>query len=115
MNLTVETNREDNVTYFWIFPDGSVDDRKNPGAIKLDYGEHEVLLIASDEITEDIQVLSMQIDHRPIPKKPKKPASSNYTLDIKDVPQDIGGGFVPEERTPLQKLAMSLLILSVMS
>lgn len=115
VNLTAETNREDDVTYFWIFPDGSIDDRKNPGVIKLDYGQHEVLLIASDEITGDIQVLSMQIDHRPIPKKLKKPASSNFTLDLKDVPQDIGGGFAVEESTPLQKLTMSLTILALLS
>lgn len=115
MNLTAETNREDDVTYFWIFPDGSIDDRENPGAIKLDYGQHEVLLVAHDEITGDIQVLSMKIDHRPIPKKPKKPASSNFTLDLKDVPQDMGGGFAIVESTPLQKLGMSLTVLVLLS
>jgi len=57
----------------------------------------------------------MQIDHRPIPKKPKKPASSNFTLDLKDVPQDIGGGFVLEESTPLQKLGMGLAVLALLS
>lgn len=117
VNLTAETNKEDNVTYFWIFPDGSMDDRENPGAIKLWYGQHRVLLIASDEITGDIQVVSMQIDHRPIPKKPKKPStsSSKYTLDLKDVPQDRGGWVVLEEGTPLQKLGMSLAVLGLLS
>lgn len=57
----------------------------------------------------------MQIDHQPIPKKPKKPASSNFTLDLKDVPQDIGGGFAIEESTPLQKLTMSLTVLALLS
>jgi hypothetical protein len=93
------TERQD-VDYLWIFPDGSLDDRKNPGAIKVGYGQHEALLVMSDAISEESLVQSIQIDHRPIPKKPKKPASSNYTLDIKDMPQDIGGGFVIEESTP---------------
>ncbi len=100
VNLTVETNRKEDVDYFWIFPDGSLDDRKNPGAIKVGYGQHEVLLIMSDALSEESLIQSIQIDHRPIPKKSKKPASSNYTLDIKDVPQDIGGGFLIEESTP---------------
>lgn len=101
--------------YFWIFPDGSLDDRKNPGAIKVGYGQHEVLLIMLDAISEESLIQSIRIDHRPIPKKPKKPASSNYTLDLKDVPQDIGGGFAVEESTPLQKLGMSLAVLSLLS
>lgn len=115
VNLTVETNREEDVDYFWIFPDGSLDDRKNPGAIKVGYGQHEVLLIMSDAISEESLIQSIQIDHRPIPKKSKKPASSNYTLDLKDVPQDIGGGFVIEKNTPLQKLVMSLAVLGLLS
>jgi hypothetical protein len=69
----------------------------------------------SDDISEESIIQSIQIDHRPIPKKPKKPASTKYTLDLKDVPQDIGGGFVIEENTPLQKLAMSLAILGILS
>jgi hypothetical protein len=115
VNLTVESNREADVDYLWIFPDGSLDDRKNPGAIKVGYGQHEVLLIMSDAISEESIVQSIQIDHRPIPKKPKKPASSNYTLDIKDMPQDIGGGFVIEENTPWGKLVMSLTVLGLLS
>lgn len=89
VNLTVETNREANVDYFWIFPDGSLDDRKNPGVIKVGYGQYEILLVMSDAISEESLIRSIQIDHRSIPKKPKKPASSNFTLDLKDVPQDI--------------------------
>ena len=115
VNLTVETNRKEDVDYFWIFPDGSLDDRKNPGAIKVGYGQHEVLLIMSDALSEESLIQSIQIDHRPIPKKSKKPASSNYTLDIKDVPQDIGGGFLIEESTPWEKLAMSLAVLGLLS
>lgn len=115
VNLTAETNREGEISYFWIFPDGSVDDKKNPAAIKLGYGQHEVLMVLSDNISEEIIVKTVRIDHRPIPKKPKKPASSNYTLDLKDVPQDIGGGVVIEEGTPLQKLAMSLAVLGLLS
>ncbi|MBP6921665.1 thermonuclease family protein, partial [Candidatus Gracilibacteria bacterium] len=115
VNLTAETNREGEISYFWIFPDGSVDDKKNPAAIKLGYGQHEVLMVLSDNISEEIIVKTVRIDHRPIPKKPKKPASSNYTLDLKDVPQDIGGGVVIEEGTPLQKLAMSLTVLGLLS
>jgi endonuclease YncB( thermonuclease family) len=115
VNLTVETNREEDIDYFWIFPDGSLDDRKNPGAIKVGYGQHEVLLIMSDAISEESLIQSIQIDHRPIPKKSKKPASSNFTLDLKDVPQDIGGGFAVEESTPLQKLTMSLTVLALLS
>ncbi|MCB9806595.1 hypothetical protein H6768_01625 [Candidatus Peribacteria bacterium] len=37
VNLTAYTNREDDVNYFWIFPDGSVNDTKNPPAIKLGF------------------------------------------------------------------------------
>jgi len=55
VNLTVETNREANVNYFWIFPDGSMSDEKNPRAIKLGYGEYEILLFVSDDITEETQ------------------------------------------------------------
>lgn len=118
VNLTAETNREENVNYFWIFPDGTLDDRKNPGAIKVWYGQFEVILIMSDDISEESIIQSIHIDHRPIPKKPKKPkksASSKYTLDLKDVPQDMGWGFVIEENTPIQKLAMSLAILGILS
>jgi micrococcal nuclease len=117
VNLTVETNREADVDYFWIFPDGSLDDRKNPGAIKVGYGQHEVLLVMSDALSEESIIRSIQIDHRPIPKKPKKPSarSSKYTLDLKDVPQDIGGGVVVEESTPWEKLVMSLAVLGLLS
>ena len=30
VNFIAETNREADVNYFWIFPDGTLDDRKNP-------------------------------------------------------------------------------------
>lgn len=92
MNITAQTNRVDNVNYFWIFPDGSVSDEKNPEAIKLLYGQAEILLIVSDEITQEIITKTLLIDHRAIPKKTKASTKkSTYTLDLKDVPQDIGG------------------------
>lgn len=30
VNVTAQNNREDDVSYLWIFPDGSVSDEKNP-------------------------------------------------------------------------------------
>jgi hypothetical protein len=30
VNVVAENNREDEVSYLWIFPDGSVSDEKNP-------------------------------------------------------------------------------------
>lgn len=30
MNVTAETNRENEVSYLWIFPDGDIIDEKNP-------------------------------------------------------------------------------------
>lgn len=91
MNVTAETNREEDVSYFWLFPDGSVSDEKNPLSTKLEYGQYEILLFAYDEITGEIMSSILQIDHRPIPKKAKSSSSTKYMLDLKDVPQDRGG------------------------
>lgn len=35
INLVAESNREDDVEYYWMFPDGEVDDRENPASISL--------------------------------------------------------------------------------
>lgn len=100
VNVAGEANRDEGVLYWWIMPDESVSDDKNPSAMKLEYGSYEILLIATDTITGEVATQSLQIDHKPIPKKAKKPASSKYTLDLKDVPQDKGGGVVHDEGRP---------------
>lgn len=114
VNIAGESNRGDGVLYWWIMPDESVSDEKNPSAMKLEYGSYEILLIATDTITGEVATQSLQIDHKPIPKKAKKPASSKYTLDLKDVPQDKGGGVVHDERRPLSQLIVSLIILCIL-
>lgn len=51
LNVTAESNRKDAVAYWWILPDESVSDEKNPRAIKLSYGQYDILLISTDMIT----------------------------------------------------------------
>lgn len=114
VNIAGESNRKDGVLYWWIMPDDSVSDEKNPGAMKLEYGPYEILLIATDTITGEVATQTLQIDHKPIPKKIKKSTSSKYTLDLKDVPQDKGGGVVYHEKDPLLKLLMSLTIVGIL-
>lgn len=110
VNVACESNRDEGVLYWWIMPDGSVSDDKNPSAMKLEYGSYEILLIATDTITGEVATQVLHIDHKPIPKKAKI-ASSKYMLDLKDVPQDKGGGVVYDERKPLSQLIVSLMIL----
>lgn len=119
VNVTAETNRSDNVDYLWIFPDGSVTDEKNPLNLKLDYGQYDIMLIMTDGITEEVAIAAMHIDHQAIPRASKKSTgspSAKYTLDLKDMPQDIGGGgVVPEEQNPLKKLLVSFAILWILA
>jgi len=37
VNVVAESNREDSVAYWWIFPEDSIQDGKNPASIKLNY------------------------------------------------------------------------------
>lgn len=111
VNVTAQTNRENEVSYLWIFPDGDIIDEKNPWALKLSYGQYEIILIVTDHITEETSATSLHIDHQPIPKKPKKAPSSNYTLDIKDVPPDIGGWGISDTQSPLRWLVWSIVLL----
>lgn len=117
VNVIAENNREDEVSYLWIFPDGSVSDEKNPWALKLQFGQHEILLITIDEITGEAVSSSLAIDHQPIPKKSRTSSkNSKYTLDLKDVPQDIGGGVVLQDgENPIKQLWINILLLFTLS
>lgn len=78
------------MNYLWIFPDGSVSDKENPTALNLRYGNSTIILIVSDEITEEIQVSTIDIEHKPLPKAAKKPPEiKKYTLDMKEISEDI--------------------------
>ncbi len=114
-----ESNRRDNIEYLWILPDGSMTDSKNPANLTLGYGQYDLMLILADGITEEISVVSLHIDHRPIPKALKKSTSvpsSNYTLDLKDVPQDMGGGGATlDKKTPLKHLILNLVVLALLA
>ena len=110
VNVTAETNREEDVSYFWLFPDGSVSDEKNPLSTKLEYGQYEILLFAYDEITGEIMSSILQIDHRPIPKKAKSSSSTKYMLDLKDVPQDRGGWMGMDKQKPFYVELVLLLV-----
>jgi endonuclease YncB( thermonuclease family) len=115
VNVTAETNREEDVTYFWIFPDGSVSDEKNPLSTKLEYGQYEILLFTYDDITGEIASSIIQIDHRPIPKKAKSSSkSTKYTLDLKDVPEDIGGGVVLDTDMTLKGLIAQIVLVLIL-
>ncbi len=116
VNVIAETNREDEVSYLWIFPDGSVSDERNPGALKLPFGQYEMMLITLDEITGEALSSLLKIDHQPIPKKAKTTSkSSKYTLDMKDMPQDIGGGVEIQGDSAGQKFIKNLILLVCMS
>lgn len=115
VNVAAESNRTDDVTYLWKFPDGSVSNRKNPTAFPVAYGQYEITLTISDQITGEIVSASMKIDHWAIPKRPKKEAGvAKYTIDLKDVPQDIGGGMAIEaEKSPWKDFVVQLTLLGL--
>jgi hypothetical protein len=73
-----------------MFPDGSVSDKENPTAFSLGYGNYTIILVISDEITEEVQLLTIDIEHKPIPKTTKKTSPvKKYTLDMKEISDDI--------------------------
>jgi hypothetical protein len=113
--VTAISNRENNVSYLWVFPDGSISDKENPPAFSLGYGNFSLILLVTDNITGEVESDVINIQHAPIPKSSKKSSSQKYTLDIKEVPQDIGGGVVPDIETPFDKLWENLLTLFVLS
>ena len=111
MNVTAETNREGDVSYFWLFPDGSVSDEINPLSMKLEYGQYEIILVILDDVTGETTASILRIDHQPIPKKAKSSSkSTKYTLDLKDVPQDAGGGVAIDADATLEGLIMQILL-----
>lgn len=89
MNVTAISNRENNVSYLWIFPDGSISDKENPTAFPLGYGNFSVILLVTDNITGEVESDIITIEHVSIPKSSKKSGGQKYTLDLKDAPQDI--------------------------
>lgn len=59
---------------------------------------------------------SLTIDHQPIPRKQKTTsANSKYTLDLKDIPQDIGGGVALEETGGVNDFIGSVIVVIVLS
>jgi hypothetical protein len=100
VNLTADVNRKKDISYEWILPDGTISREKNPPAFKLAYGEYTATLKITDEITGEKMESVFKIQHRTIPKAPKKAPSSKYTIDLKDATLDIGGGVTPEKSSP---------------
>ncbi|MBP7774068.1 thermonuclease family protein [Candidatus Gracilibacteria bacterium] len=116
VNVTAETNREGEVNYLWMFPDGSVSDKENPTAFSLGYGNYTIILVISDEITEEVQLLTIDIEHKPIPKTTKKTSPvKKYTLDMKEISDDIGGGNIVSEKNGEKSLVHQLLTLFLVS
>lgn len=97
VNVTADANRSDDVSYLWIFPDGSVSDKQNPASFKIGYGRSVIILVATDNITGEVFADTLTIRHAPIPKKVHTSSSSKYTLDLKDTPKDVGGGVLIEK------------------
>lgn len=92
VNLAAEVNRSSGVTYSWQLPDGVIFTEKNPKSFKVRYGKFPITVEVTDTITGEKVIQSLTINHAPIPKKTStKKSSSNFTLDLKDVPQDVGG------------------------
>jgi hypothetical protein len=98
VNLTAEVNRKKDIRYEWTLPDGTVSIEKNPPALKLAYGDSTATLKITDEITGEKVESVFRVQHRAIPKAPKKASStsSKYTIDLKDATLDTGGGVMPE-------------------
>lgn len=116
VNVTADSNRTEEMSYLWIFPDGSVSDMKNPPSFKIEYGKTMIILAATDNVTGEIVADTLTIRHTPIPKKSHTPSSSKYTFDLKDVPQDIGGGVSSVDVENRQKiLLLSLLVLIILA
>lgn len=116
LNVTAQTNREWNVHYFWIFPDGSISDKENPTAISLGYGEFTVILFVSDDITGEIHSSTLSVRHTPLPKTAKKSSfSTKYTLDIKEIPEDVGGWNMVWEKESRETLMYQLVLLFLTS
>jgi endonuclease YncB( thermonuclease family) len=116
INVTAETNREGELNYLWIFPDGSVSDKENPTAFSLGYGNSTIILVVSDEITEEVQLSNIDIEHKPIPKTAKKASPvKKYTLDMKEVSDDIWGGNIVSEKSEGKPLVHQLLMLFLVS
>jgi endonuclease YncB( thermonuclease family) len=112
VNVTAETNREEDVNYFWIFPDGSLSDKQNPAAFNLRYGNSTIILIVFDEITQEIQASTIDIEHIPLPRAAKKTSSAKkYTLDMKEISEDIWWGNIISEKSHLKSLISQLLML----
>lgn len=110
INLVANSNRDKYAEYIWILPEGGVEEGKNPTSFTVWYWKYEALLIATDTITQEVIVVRLEIVHTPLPKKtPQKATSAKYTLDLKDVPQDIWGW--PISETPRNKFIIHILII----
>ena len=59
---------EEEVSYLWVFPDGSVSDMKNPPSFKAEFGRSVVILAATDNSTGEMVADTLTIRHTPIPK-----------------------------------------------
>ena len=104
------------MSYLWIFPDGSVSDKENPTAFSLGYGNSTIILVVSDKITEEVQLSTVDIEHKPIPKTAKKASPvKKYTLDMKEISDDIGGGNIVSEKNEEKPLIHQLLMLFLVS
>ncbi len=113
VNFSAESNRKSDVRYIWELPDGT-SEWKNPKAFKVWYGTFFVKLTIQDLITGEEIKQEFRIVHAAIPKSSSS-SSKKFTLDLKDVPEDIWGGLgVEEGLSPLQQLALSLSTLSVL-
>lgn len=90
-------------------------DKQNPASFKIEYGRSVIILAATDNVTGEVQADTLTIRHTPIPKKANISSSSKYALDLKDIPQDVGGGVISEYESPGHKFLLSLVVLLTMS
>lgn len=89
---------------------------KNPPSFKAEFGRSVVILAATDNFTGEMVADTLTIRHTPIPKKSHTPSSSKYALDLKEVPQDVGGGVsLGDVENPQKILLLSFLVLIILA
>lgn len=91
---------------------------KNPKPLNIPYGKFTTTLTVTDLITGETITKNLNIIHTPLPKQSKKPSvrhtSQNFTLDLKDLPNDIGGG-APAPEEPQKNLLLHIILALLIS
>lgn len=106
INLDVDVDDKSGLEYVWKFDDQWIY-KKNPKAIKYNYGEHRIKLEIYDPVTESFWTKNLYFHHLPIPKKNStratkkrkttqiKPKESIKKVVFKE--RDIWGGVVIDD------------------